>query len=166
MFRQPDIGPQSENDLWWSHISHIVPCAKSYMISHWSLVEDNTGQLWMNDFHCYAGQSYGSKDHSCLVVQKLSLTLESVPDIEEVSLDLSFAELNLPVVPGGEGINGVFEPVVKLQLVPVVDLAAVPEGEYCSRIEDLVATLADTPLEPVMSAAELSGTSLLGARRK
>ena len=62
MIRQPDIGPQSENDLWWSHISHIVACAKSYMTSHWSLVEDNTGQLWMNDFHYYAGQSYGSKD--------------------------------------------------------------------------------------------------------
>ena len=87
------------------------------------------------------------KVSSCLVVQKLSLTLESVPDIEEVSLDLSVAELNLPVVHGGEGINGVFEPDVKLRLVPVVDLAAVP-------------------LEPVVSAAKLSGTCLLGARRK
>ena len=83
---------------------------------------------------------------SCLVVQKLSLTLESVSDIEEVSLDLSLAELNLPVVPGGEGINGVFEPVVKLRLVPVVDLAAVHGGEYCSCFEDLAAAVADTPL--------------------
>ena len=63
------------------------------------------------------------------------------------------AELKLPVVPGAEGINSVFVPVVKLQLVPVVDLAAVPWGEYCICNEDLAATVAGTPLEPVVSAA-------------
>ena len=93
-------------------------------------------------------------------------TLESVPYFEEVCLDLSLVELNLPVVPGGEGINGVFEPVVKLLLVPVVDLAAVPWGGYCSFSEDLAATVAGAPLEPVVSAAELSGTWLLWATRK
>ena len=106
------------------------------------------------------------KMSSCLVILEFDLTLKSVPDFEEVSLDLSLAELNLPVVPGGEGINGVFEPVVKLRLVPVVDLAAVPWGEYCSCNADLAATVAGTPLEPVVSAAELSGTWLLWATRK
>ena len=36
-------------------------------------------------------------------------------------------------------------------------------GEYCSCNEDLAATVAGTPLEPVVSAAELTGTWLLEA---
>jgi hypothetical protein len=76
------------------------------------------------------------KVSSCLVFQKFDLTLESVPDSEEVTLDLSLAELNLTVLP-----------VVKLRLVPVVGLAAVT-------------------LEPVVSAEELSGTWLLEATRE
>jgi hypothetical protein len=53
-----------ENDLWWSHIGHIVPCDKSCMMSYWSLGEDNAGQLWMKNIYGHAGQSYGgSKYH-------------------------------------------------------------------------------------------------------
>ena len=61
-----------------------------------------------------AAANISRKMSSCLIVQKLDLTLEFVSDFEKVSLDLSLADLNLPVVPGGEGINGVLEPVVKL----------------------------------------------------
>ena len=103
---------------------------------------------------------------SCLVILEFDLTLKSVPDFEEVSLDLSLAEINLPVMPGGEDINGLFVPVVKLRLVPVVDLTAVPWGEYFSFNEDLAATVTGTPLEPVVSAAYLSGTWLLLAAGK
>ena len=71
------------NDFWLSYISHMVPYDKSCMISHWPLVDDSAGQLWMEDIYGYA--------------------LETVPDFEEVCLDLALVELNLPVVPGGEG---------------------------------------------------------------
>ena len=52
-----------ENDLWCPYISHIVPYDKSCMMSHWSLVDDNAGQLWMEDIYGYAGQSYGGSKY-------------------------------------------------------------------------------------------------------
>jgi hypothetical protein len=48
-----------KNYLWWSHIGHIMSCDKSCMMSHWSFVEDNAGQLWVEDIYGYASQSYG-----------------------------------------------------------------------------------------------------------
>ena len=75
----------------------------SYHIQFWRL--DIPGPKLYPLARAMAAANIRRKLSSCLVLQKLDPTLESVPDFEEVSLDLFLAELNPPVVPG---INGVF----------------------------------------------------------